>query len=412
MAIVNCESKNKLSFFLYPHRSRAIVHLNIADFAVAVERLVDSRLKARPVIIAPEGAARAVVYDMSEEAFCAGVRKNMPLRRALRCCRGAAVLPPHPDRYERAMQDLLREVLPYSPLIEPGEVDGHLFIDATGTSRLFGPSIDVAWRMYQRIKSSLGFAPIWSVAPNKLISKVATRLVKPLGEYVVGAGEEAVFLAPLPVCLLSGIEADDLFRLRELNLAFVRQIAALSLDQLTVPFGKRAGFVFDTVRGIDPTPVLAAGQKPPQIAADHEFGNDTNEVEIVESVVYRLVEKIGAGLRKQRRAARTLIIMLDHSDGVRRFRQAAVRPPSANDIALFKAARSALYTAWTRRVRLRHIRLICAKPVFHQAQMEFFSDSEKMQQKHDAVIAAVDHIRDRFGPDSIHMGRSLSMQGI
>jgi hypothetical protein len=39
---------------------RSIIHLNVADFAVAVERVVDCRLQDRPVIIAPEGAARAV----------------------------------------------------------------------------------------------------------------------------------------------------------------------------------------------------------------------------------------------------------------------------------------------------------------------------------------------------------------
>ena len=296
--------------------------------------------------------------------------------------------------------------MPYSPLIEPGEVDGHVFIDTTGTSRLFGPPIDVAWRMYRNIKSCLGFAPIWSVASNKLVSKVATRLVKPLGEYIVGEGEEAVFLAPLPISLVPGIETDDLVRMRELNLSLVRQVANLTLDHLSIPFGKRAGVVFDAVRGIDPSPVLTAGQKPPKIIADHEFGNDTNEVETVESVVYQLVEKIGAQLRKQRKAAQTLAMMLDHFDGVRRFRQMSVRPPSANDILLFKTARSILYLAWTRRVRVRHIRLICSKPIFPPAQMELFPDPIIPRQ--DALIAAMDRIRERFGQDMIHMGRALA----
>ena len=69
--------------------SRAIIHINIADFAVAVERVVDPRLVNRPVIIAPKGSARAVVYDMSEEAYQSGVRKQMALKRALRLCRDA-----------------------------------------------------------------------------------------------------------------------------------------------------------------------------------------------------------------------------------------------------------------------------------------------------------------------------------
>ena len=92
----------------YEMLERSIIHLNVADFAVAVERTLDCRLRKRPVIIAPEGAVRAAVYDMSDEAYQQGVRKGMSLRRALRYCRDAVVLPPHSDRYERAMTQFLK----------------------------------------------------------------------------------------------------------------------------------------------------------------------------------------------------------------------------------------------------------------------------------------------------------------
>ena len=153
---------------------RAIIHLNVADFAVAVERVVDIRLRNRPVVIAPEGASRAAVYDMSQEAFLAGVRKGMALKRAVRFCRDVRILPPHPDRYEQAMKAFLKRILPYSPLVETGEIDGHIFVDATGTTRLFGPPMDVAWRLRKQVRKDLGFDPIWSLAPNKLVAKVAT----------------------------------------------------------------------------------------------------------------------------------------------------------------------------------------------------------------------------------------------
>lgn len=387
---------------------RTVIHLNVADFAVAVERLVDRGIKDRPVIIAPEGAARAVVHDMSEEAYQAGIRKGMPIKRAHRICRDACILPPHPDRYERAMRDLFQEALPYSPLIEPGESDGHLFIDVSGTSRLFGPSVDVAWRMYRQIRNRLGLSPIWSVAPNKLISKVATRLVKPLGEYIVGEGEERAFLSPLPVSLIPGIEAADLFRLREFNLFHVKQVADLTMDQLAVPFGKRADLIYDSVRGIDPSPVLPAGREPPKTTASHEFGNDTNDVPAVERAVYLLAETIGARLRKRRKAARSLVITIDYADGLRCFRQLAVTPPSANDITLFEVSRALLEKAWTRRVRLRHVRLTCLKPVHPQAQMDLFSETRAITEKREAVIGAVDHIRSRFGEGAISMGRMLA----
>jgi DNA polymerase-4 len=257
--------------------NRSIIHINVADFAVAVERVLDRRLDDRPVIVAPEGAARATVYDMSEEAFQAGVRKHMPLSRALRRCRDARVLPPRPDRYGQAMARMLKSALPCSPFIEPGDGDGHLFVDVTGSSRLLGPPVDVAWRLGRRIRRDLGLVPIWSVATSKLIAKTATRLVKPLGEYIVEPGDEAAFLAPLPLFLVPGIESSDLARLNDFNMVRVFQAATLSADQMQTLFGHRGRFIHDRLRGIDPSPVRPVDQPPPRVIESREFGDDTND---------------------------------------------------------------------------------------------------------------------------------------
>jgi DNA polymerase-4 len=385
--------------------NRSIIHLNVADFAVAVERAVDHRLNQRPVIIAPEGAVRAAVYDMSNEAYLAGIRKGMALRRAVRLCKDVQILPPHPDRYERAMRDVLKRALPYSPLIETGEDDGHLFMDTTGTARLFGPARDVAWRLRRQIKTDLGLDPIWSVAPNKLVAKVATRLVKPDGEYIVAAGEEEALLAPLPVSLVPGIERPDQLRLREFNLTHAFQVAALSLEQLEIPFATRAPVLYEAVRGIDPSPVLSVGQKPPKVVADHEFGNDTNNAHTLEAVLYGLVEQVGSRLRRRRRAARRIAIVLDYSDGMRRARQVAARPATANDLTLFELARRTLQLAWVRRVRIRHMRLICDRLIFPPAQLELFAADQKASQKRGGLITAIDAIRHRFGNQAVQSGR-------
>jgi len=390
-----------------PH-NRSIIHLNVADFAVAVERAVDHRLNERPVIIAPEGAARAAVYDMSNEAYMAGIRKGMALRRAVRLCRDVQILPPHPDRYELAMRAVLKRALPYSPLIETGEDDGHLFMDATGTSRLFGPPGDVAWRLRKQIKTDLGLDPIWSVAPNKLVAKVATRLVKPDGEYIVAAGEEEALLAPLPVSLVPGIEHPDQLRLREFNLTHAFQVATLSLAQLEIPFATRALLLYEAVRGIDPSPVLPLGQKPQKAIADHEFGNDTNNAHTLEAVLYGLVEQVGSRLRRRRRAARRIAIILDYSDGMRRARQVAARPATANDLTLFELARRTLQLAWARRVRIRHMRLVCDRLIFPPAQLELFAADQKTNQKRSGLITAIDAIRHRYGHQAVRLGRTLA----
>jgi DNA polymerase-4 len=306
------------------------------------------------------------------------------------------------------MRDVLKRALPYSPLIEAGEDDGHLFMDATGTSRLFGPPRDVAWRLRRQIKTDLGLDPIWSVAPNKLVAKVATRLVKPNGEYTVAPGEEEALLAPLPVSLVPGIEHADLMRLREFNLTHAFQVSALSLEQLEIPFATRALLLYEAVRGIDPSAVLPIGKKPPKVIADHEFGNDTNDVHILEAVLYGLVEQAGSRLRRRRRAARRIAIILDYSDGMRRARQVAARPATANDLILFELACRTLHLAWARRVRIRHMRLVCDRLIFPPAQLELFAADQKADEKRSSLISAIDAVRHRFGNEALRFGRTLA----
>ena len=168
--------------------ARSIIHLNIADFAVAVETNMQPSLRGYPLIIAPQGAPRAVVYDMSNEAYKEGIRKGMPLARAKRINRKIKILPPSFNRYESVMKDLLKKTLAYTPLIESGTVDGHIFLDVTGSGRLFGPSVDVAFKLKKAFIKAFNFDPIWSVATNKLVAKVATRIVKPVGEYIAILG--------------------------------------------------------------------------------------------------------------------------------------------------------------------------------------------------------------------------------
>jgi DNA polymerase-4 len=307
------------------------------------------------------------------------------------------------------MRALLQCALPYSPRIEAGDIDGHLFIDATGTARLFGPPRDVAARLRREIRSSLCLAPIWSVASNKLVAKVATRLVKPEGECIVAAGEEQAFLAPIGLGLIPGIERGDLIRLREFNLTRVDEVAALRVEDLQVPFGSRAMLLYEAVRGIDPSPVLAVNERPPNVVAGHAFATDTNDAGVMLAALYRLVEHAGSELRRRRRAAQRVAVALDYSDGVRCVRQAAVRPATANDLTLFDHARKALVLAWLRRVRVRHLRLACDRLIFPPAQLVWFDDDRQHTEKRDRFVGAIDAVRHRFGRDAIHAGRTLRL---
>ena len=390
---------------------RAVIHINVADFAVAVERALDARLRGRPILIAPAGAARACVFDMSEEAYGAGVRKGMALDRARRIVRDAEVLPPHPDRYERAAEALLRRGAAYTPLIEQADENGHLFLDVTGMGRLFGPPPDVAWRIRKAARAELNLDPIWSVAPNKLVAKVASRLVKPRGEYIVEAGDEAEFLAGVPIELLPGLERGELVRLREFHLRRIGDVARLSVEQLEIALGglARARQLYEAVRGIDRAEVLPAGARRPVVAASHAFPSGSNDAAQVAGALYLLTEQIGMELRERTLAARRVGLRLDYADGVRVVRSATTRAATAYDGRLYGLAQAALQRAWMRRVRVRHLRLVCDRLIFPPAQLELFPDAACETRREEELLRALDTLRKKFGLDAVQVGRTLGI---
>ena len=383
---------------------RSVLHINVADFGVAVERLEDRGLVGVPVIIASSGAARGSVYDMSEEAYHCGVRKGMKLRRAVRWCREARVVVPRFPVYRRAMQALLAHVRRYSPLVEHGAADGHLFVDVTGTHRLFGPPPDIGWRLRKGIRRDLGVDPIWSVGSSKLVAKVASRLVKPVGEYIVGAGEESAFLDPLEIGLLPGLSWREKKILRELNIRRIGGLRQLGRQQLMVIFGARGPVVYRMCRGMDQERVGPVKSTDESIRFEGRFVTDTNDRWLVRSLIGELVGRAARELRGRGCVSRRLVVELEYSDGGGLVRQATRKRGSSQDDILLELALLALKRAWKRRTRLRVCTLICDRLQAASPQRALFSMESPAVERRKKTLVAMDVIRDRFGHGAVCLG--------
>jgi DNA polymerase-4 len=97
---------------------------------------------------------------------------------------------------------------------------------------------------------------------------------------------------------------------------------------------------------------------------------------------------------------------VDYSDGRRCIRQLRVEPATANDLALFPFALRSLQLAWRRRVRIRHLRLICDRLAYPPAQIPLFDNDRRIVVRQERIVAAMDRIRERFGQESIQVGKS------
>ena len=102
---------------------------------------------------------------------------------------------------EKGSQFLAKAVARYTPIWEPAR-PGHIYMDVTGTERLWGRAKDTASRVRLDIKGSLSLDGKVGVAGNKMVSNIASRVMPSDGVLDVDHGQESSFMAPLRVGLL------------------------------------------------------------------------------------------------------------------------------------------------------------------------------------------------------------------
>ena len=242
-----------------------ILHVNVTDFMAAVEEVRDPSLRGRPFVVGWQGRSRAIVLAVSETAFQEGIRRGMLLEAARKKVRTLKVLSPAYEVYRRADARLAEVADRFSPVVEL-KGGGHLYLDLSGTRRLFGPSVDCAERVRKEIIQATDLIPALGLASAKVVSKVGTRVVRPWGFIAVPPGEERSFLAPLDVSLLPGVGARLLTRLHLLQIRTIGELASLTEEEAEVlgPYGmllrNRARGVDDGARGIR-TPPLSRAQR-------------------------------------------------------------------------------------------------------------------------------------------------------
>jgi len=385
---------------------REILHLAIPAYAVAVARVIDASLRARPVAIAPGTSERALLQCVSREAAREGVLAGMKVRQARRYCPALIVLPPDPLLLARANCALFGVVNAYSPLVEQA-LNGQLFLDLTGSRRLLGPGRDVAMRLERELEKRLQLTGSLGVAANKLVSKIAAGCLERPGVCDVLHGAERSFIAPLPVTMLPGIgEVRQQLLLQELNLRRVQELAALTLTQLRLVFGPFAPLAQQRALGNDPSPVCPP-RRTPEVAAEAFLTREENDDSILLAELCRLVEDCGLRLRRLQRGTTELHLTIHYADGVRQTGKADLPAPQNHDLLLYTAAEQLFRRLCTRRTRVKGMKLSCRQLGQPDFQVDLFTRRGPTPSQQ-SLQQAVDALRRKYGMQIVRRGHTLA----
>jgi DNA polymerase-4 len=389
-----------------PHAAPAtILHADADAFFASVEQRDDPRLRGQPVIV-----GGGVVLAASYEAKAHGIRTAMGGNQARRLCPHAIVVPPRMAAYVEASRALYALFEDTTPSVEGLSID-EAFLDVRGMERLAGTPWEIAVRLRRAARERLGLPVTVGIARTKHLAKIASAVAKPDGLLLVPPGREIAFLHPLPIERIWGIGPATALRLRGVGITTVGELARVPEAELEAVLGPAAArHLHALANNHDPRPVRRRPRRR-SIGSQHAFGLRRATPAEIETDLVAIVDRVTGRLRAARRVGRTIVLRLRLGDYSRATRSHTLRHPTAQTRPILGAARTLLATAQPL-IEHRGLTLIgitianLENDLPFQLCLPFDADDSEL------LDAALDEIRNRYGPGAITRGILLGRRAL
>ncbi len=374
------------------NRNRAIVHMDLDTFFVSCERLLDSRLNGKPVLIGGT-SDRGVVASCSYEARQFGIHSAMPMRMAKQLCPEAIVLRGNSGVYTKFSQNVTEVIKESVPLYEKTSVD-EFYIDLTGMDKFFGCH-KLASELRQRIIKETGLPISFGLSLNKTVSKIATGEAKPNNEIRILTGTEKPFLAPLSVKKIPMVGNVTYKALCDLGIKQIRTVQEMPMELMHKVLGKNGLSIWRKANGIDNSPVVQYHERK-SISTERTFNQDTTDVSKLRGIIIAMAENLAYQLRRGNKLTACITFKIRYSD-FQTYTQQKRIPYSSMDHNIIPVVMDLFKKLYNRRLLVRLVGVKFSHLVEGGHQIHLFEDDEKRLQ----LSQAIDKMRERYGDRAV-----------
>ncbi|PRY86554.1 DNA polymerase IV [Mongoliibacter ruber] len=378
---------------------RNIVHMDLDSFFVSVERLYDSRLNGKPILIGGS-SDRGVVASCSYEARRFGVHSAMPMRTARQLCPEATIVRGDFEKYSKKsheVTDIIREDV---PLFEKSSID-EFYIDYTGMDRFFG-CFKMAKELRERVLKETGLPISLGLSENKTVSKVATGEAKPNNAKEIPRGSEKPFLAPLPIRKIPMIGEKTSHTLYNMGVKTVKTLQVMPSELLEATFGKNGRVIWEKANGIDKSLVTPYSEAK-SISSENTFEEDTIDIKKLESHLIAMTEQLGTKLRQKQQLTSCISVKIRYSDFETHSVQKRI-PYTSADHTLISLVKELFTKLYSRRLLIRLIGVRFSGLVYGNYQINLFEDTQEQI----SLYQALDRLNTKFGDKTVC--RAVGMQ--
>ncbi len=371
---------------------RTIVHFDLDAFFVSVERLLNSKLEAKPLIIGGVGD-RAVVSSCSYEARQFGVHSGMPMRMARRLCSDAIHIRGDMDQYTKYSRLVTEIIADKAPNYEKASIDEH-YLDITGMDRFFG-SFKWAHELREQIIKESGLPISFGLSVNKTVAKIATTESKPNGELWVKKDKVNPFLDPLNMRKIPMLGKQSYLKLRRMGLSTILSLRQMPPDMLLFAMGKNGLSFWKKANGIDLSPVIQYAERK-SISKEHTFQYDTISIQSITDTLVTMSEELGFALRKNAKLCSVITVKIRYSNFDTHSLQKSIAYTSL-DYKIIEVAKDLFTRLYTKRMMIRLVGLKLSGMVAGVQQIDLFEHQEEDIK----LYQAMDAIRKKYGSKAI-----------
>lgn len=400
---------------------RAILHVDMDMFFVAVELLQRPELRGRPVVVGGD-SDRGVVAAASYEARRFGVHSAMSSRRAKQLCPQAVFLPGNMGLYADYSTRVFEIFEDFTPLVEGLSLD-EAFLDVTGARLVHGTPLEIGRKIRRRVFDDVGLRCSVGVATSKFVAKLASERAKPratsrgvedgIGVFVVESGTEVEFVRALPVGALWGVGPVTLEKLTRLGINVVDDLAQVPLEALASVVGEsHARHLHDLANARDDRAVVPDGAAK-SVGNEETFLVDVVERDELHAHLVRLADSVLTRCRRDGLTPRTLTLKIKYPDFSLITRSKTLDHPVTTMQAAVKVLDDLLAKVdlspgvrllgvSARNFDLEHVQM----SLFDSSSIESDAPSA-LEEAWAPTTRAIDEIRERFGSRAIRPASAL-----
>ncbi|UBZ12453.1 DNA polymerase IV [Flagellimonas marinaquae] len=382
---------------------KTILHLDLDTFYVSVERIINTELKNKPLLVGGT-SDRGVVAACSYETRGFGVHSGMPMKMAKELCPEAVVIRGNAGTYSK-YSDVVTEIIKeHVPVFEKSSID-EFYADLSGMDRFFG-CYKYATEMRQKIIRETGLPISFGLSVNKVVSKVATNEAKPNNQLKIDFGLEKPFLAPLSIKKIPMVGDKTYQTLRNLGIRQVKTIQDMPMDIMQRVLGANGQVIWKRANGIDNTPVIPFHDRK-SISNERTFDRDTIDVVKLRGILIAMTENLAYQLRRGDKLTACIAVKIRYSDFNTYSKQSQI-PYTSADHTLIPKILELFDSLYNKRMLVRLIGIRFSHLVSGNYQINLFEDTKETL----SLYQAMDRVRNRFGSRSVLRASAMGAKTI